>query len=166
MALRKAVFDRQILSLDVAGFAQSLTERGHKRCRRRRAGGAEDADHRHRLLLRAACERIRHRSAECDEQFAPFHQDTPSGQGMADAKPITTRAATRLGHGSLPYRVNRAASLATMPGIDDSFALPSDERTTWRQLAVAGRLTLWHSGSFRATPASRTRLGVWSQALM
>jgi len=77
---------------------------------------------------------------------------------MADAKPITTRAATRLGHGSLPYRVNRAASLATMPGIDDSFALPSDERTTWRQLAVAGRLTLWHSGSFRATPASRT---VW-----
>jgi hypothetical protein len=47
-----------------------------------------------------------------------------------------------------------------MPGIDDSFALPSGERTTWRQLAVVGRLTLWHSGSFRATPASRTRL-VW-----
>jgi len=46
--------------------------------------------------------------------------------------------ATRLCRGSSPYRVNRAASLATMPGIDDSFALPSDERTTWRQLAMAG----------------------------
>jgi hypothetical protein len=81
---------------------------------------------------------------------------------MADAKPITSRAATRLGDGLMPYRVNRAASLATMPGIDDSFALPSDERTTWRQLAVAGRLTLWHSGSFRANPASRTRLVWWA----
>ena len=31
-ALRPAVFDRHVLSLDVAGFAQSLAERGHKRC--------------------------------------------------------------------------------------------------------------------------------------
>src|SRR5262245_28572547 len=53
MALRPAVFDRHILSLDVAGFAQSLAERVHKRCRKR-AGrrGVEDPDHRHRLLLR------------------------------------------------------------------------------------------------------------------
>ena len=36
-ALRPAVFDRHILSLDIAGFAQSLAERGHKRCNRRRA---------------------------------------------------------------------------------------------------------------------------------
>ena len=49
-----------------------------------------------------------------------------------------------------------------MPGIDDTFALPSDERTTWRQLANAGRLTLWHSGSFRATPTSRSRLVWWA----
>src|SRR5438270_831376 len=35
MAVRIAVFDRHILSLDIAGFAQSLAERGHKRCRRR-----------------------------------------------------------------------------------------------------------------------------------
>ena len=55
-----------------------------------------------------------------------------------------------------------AASLATMPGIDDSFALPSDERATWRQLAMEGRLTLWHSGSFRATPTSRTQLVWWA----
>jgi len=75
---------------------------------------------------------------------------------------MVIRAATRLCRGSLPYRSNRAASLAPMPGIDDSFALPSDERTTWRQLAMASRLTLWHSGSFRATPPSRTRLVWWA----
>src|SRR5436190_24327010 len=105
MALRKAVFDRYILSFDVAGFAQSLEERGNKRCRRR-AGrpGVEDADHRHRLLLRARSERpCDCHAAKYDEQFAPFHQYTPSSQGMACAKSITLRAATRLGDGSSPY---------------------------------------------------------------
>ena len=82
---------------------------------------------------------------------------------MGDAKSITSRKTTRLGDGLMSYRVNRAASLATMPGIDDSFALPSDERTTWRQLAVVGRLTLWHSGSFRATQTSRTRPVWWAE---
>ena len=37
VALRPAVFDRHVLSLDIAGFAQSLAERGHKRCRSGRA---------------------------------------------------------------------------------------------------------------------------------
>src|SRR5437016_3380425 len=103
MVLRPAVFDRQILSHDVAGFAQSLAERAHKRSSRR-AGppGVEDADHRHRLL-RARSERPSDcHAAKYDEQFAAFHQYTPSGQGMADGKPITSRVATRLGDGSLP----------------------------------------------------------------
>src|SRR5437016_1860931 len=77
MALRPAVFDRQILSLDVAGFAQSLAERGHKRCRRRRRAGrpgVEDADHRHRLLLRARSERpCRHRAGEKNYEIASPH---------------------------------------------------------------------------------------------
>jgi hypothetical protein len=47
-----------------------------------------------------------------------------------------------------------------MPGIDASFALPSGERATWRQLAAQGRLTLWHSGSFSATPIAENR-GAW-----
>src|SRR6266513_1123005 len=75
MALRKAVFDRYILSFDVAGFAQSLEERGYKRCRRR-AGrpGVEDADHRHRLLLRARSERpCRHRAGEKNYEIASPH---------------------------------------------------------------------------------------------
>src|SRR5437016_8964107 len=75
MALRPAVFDRHILSFDVAGFAQSLEERGNKRCRRR-AGrpGVEDADHRHRLLLRARSERpCRHRAGEKNYEIASPH---------------------------------------------------------------------------------------------
>ena len=51
VAFRQAVFDRHVLSLDIAGFAQSLAERGHQS--RARRGGPEVADHRHRLLLRA-----------------------------------------------------------------------------------------------------------------
>ena len=75
MALRPAIFDRQILSLDIAGFAQSLAERDHKQCRRR-AGrpGVEDADHRHRLLLRARSERpCRHHAGEKNYEIASPH---------------------------------------------------------------------------------------------
>ena len=51
--IRPTVFDRYVLSFDVPGIAQSLAERGHIRCEHA-AGrpGAEEADHRHRLLLR------------------------------------------------------------------------------------------------------------------
>ena len=48
-----AVLDRQVLSLDKAGFVQSLVERGYKRGKRAGRRSAEEADHRHRLLLRA-----------------------------------------------------------------------------------------------------------------
>ena len=37
VTLRPAVFDRHVLSLDIAGFAQSLAERGHKRLQTGRA---------------------------------------------------------------------------------------------------------------------------------
>jgi len=56
MALGPTVFDRYVLSLDVACFAQSLVERGNKRRKRAGRGAVEEADHRHRLLLRAGQE--------------------------------------------------------------------------------------------------------------
>src|SRR5215472_11171088 len=47
VALRRSVFHRKVFSLDIAGFAQSLLERGQKRIRGGRcATGAEEADHR------------------------------------------------------------------------------------------------------------------------
>jgi hypothetical protein len=53
LALGPAVFDRQILPFDIAGFAQSLVERGYKWRIWAGRGAAEETDHRHRLLLRA-----------------------------------------------------------------------------------------------------------------
>ena len=45
VALGPPVFDRHVLSLDIAGFAQSLPERGHKRCIRAGRGAAEKSDY-------------------------------------------------------------------------------------------------------------------------
>ncbi len=62
--LRPAVFDRDILSLDITGFAQPLVERGRIRCKLAGRGAAEETDHRHRLLLRADGAWRRHRAAQ------------------------------------------------------------------------------------------------------
>jgi hypothetical protein len=51
LAIRPAGFDHHALTIDVAGFSQSLIESGEKR--RSGCRAAEVADHRHRLLLRA-----------------------------------------------------------------------------------------------------------------
>src|SRR5262249_22189474 len=72
-ALRPAVFDRQILALDVAGFAQSLTERGQRRGTRTRRAAAEETDHRHRRLLRSQTSRRGQQAAHNKHQLAAGH---------------------------------------------------------------------------------------------
>ena len=63
MTVRPAIFGRHVLTFDVAGLAQSLTERGQERLCALGRDAAEPANHGHRLLLRAdgerpsACER-------------------------------------------------------------------------------------------------------------
>src|SRR5215472_14830907 len=69
MALSRAAFDCHVLPLDETGFAQSLQERTAGR----RREDSEDADHRHRLLLRASPWRHRHRTAKKEQQLAPSH---------------------------------------------------------------------------------------------
>jgi hypothetical protein len=77
--LRPAIFDRNGLALDVARFAQALAESGEhpqspsvvRRC------GGEDADHRHRLPLRASQERIRRGAGENHHEFAAPHAHPP-----------------------------------------------------------------------------------------
>jgi hypothetical protein len=44
-----AIFNRHVPPVDIAALAQSLPERGYKRCIRARRGAAEKADHRHPL---------------------------------------------------------------------------------------------------------------------
>src|SRR5262249_32657587 len=48
---RQAIFDRDILALDVAGFGETSTERIQEMPTRSELQGAEKSDHRHRLLL-------------------------------------------------------------------------------------------------------------------
>ena len=72
-AFRPAVLDRHVLSLDIAGFAQSLAERGHQGRKRTGRRAAEETDHRERLLLRADQERIRRRAGENHHEIPASH---------------------------------------------------------------------------------------------
>src|SRR5260370_23254479 len=106
MAFLPVVFDRHILSLDVADCAESHEERGHKRCSRR-AGppGAEDADHRHRLLLRAPSERpCRHRAGEKNYEIASPHARPLA---LTASRDYGSRGPPRIGwaKGSFPPRL-------------------------------------------------------------
>jgi hypothetical protein len=72
MALRPAVFDRDVLSLDIACIAQPLVERGHNGRIRAGRGAAEVADYRHRLLLGAHGKRPRNRRAAQEQLAASY----------------------------------------------------------------------------------------------
>ena len=78
-ALRPAVFDRHVLSLDIPGFGQALPKRCDDPCRIARRSAAVEAEHRHRLLLGAGRERICHALAgrkgqhlQCKRATAPI----------------------------------------------------------------------------------------------
>jgi hypothetical protein len=81
LTLGPAVFDRHVLSVEVAGFAQPLAESGELQLNQRFHAGvkpAKEADHRHRLLLlRAGEERIRRRAGENRHEIAASHSHPP-----------------------------------------------------------------------------------------
>jgi len=58
-----AVFNRDVLALDIASLFQTPTERGQEMWVRARHPGVEESDYRHRRLLRARRKRPRDRSA-------------------------------------------------------------------------------------------------------
>ena len=49
-----------------------------------------------------------------------------------------------------------------MRGIDEPIVLERGERTSLRQLATEGRLTLRRSGSYGPDPESKTRMSLWT----
>lgn len=49
-----------------------------------------------------------------------------------------------------------------MSSIDDPLVLETGEKTTLRQLATAGRLTLRQSDSYRPDPKSEARIALWA----
>jgi hypothetical protein len=72
LVLRPAVFDHDVLALDIASFCQALAKRGQDACVLARCPGVEKPDHRQRRLLRARCERPRRRTAEQRDELAPL----------------------------------------------------------------------------------------------
>jgi len=68
---RRAVFDRNILPLDETCFLQALAERGHEARRVGKRRTAQEANHRHRGLLRARSERpCDRRAGNCFDEIA------------------------------------------------------------------------------------------------
>jgi hypothetical protein len=57
LAFRPAKFDRDISSLDISGFGETLAEGSYTAGERGRRLGAKISDHRHRGLLPARSER-------------------------------------------------------------------------------------------------------------
>jgi hypothetical protein len=73
-SLRPAIFDRDVLTLDVTGFVQATAERGHYGSERLSRLSIQESDHRHRRLLPAHGERpSSHRAAEQRDEVAPLH---------------------------------------------------------------------------------------------
>src|SRR4029077_17367491 len=91
-ALRPAIFDRNALSVQEAGFTQSLAESGHTRRRKARCETAEKSDHRHRLLLRAESVRHGQRAAQHEHQLAPPHSMTSSARARIDGGTVRPSA--------------------------------------------------------------------------
>src|SRR5439155_24021584 len=94
VALRPAVFDRYVLTLDVAGFAESFAEGGENGCAPVGGKAVQEADHRHRLLLRARRERPgdRRRSTEQCDEIAAFHSMTSSARAKSDCGTVRPSA--------------------------------------------------------------------------
>src|SRR5262249_26022333 len=79
-----AVFDRDVLALDIASLFQTPTERGQEMWVRAGDSGIEESDYRHRRLLRARRERPRgHAAEQRDERAAFVHSITSSASARS-----------------------------------------------------------------------------------
>src|SRR5262245_2337638 len=94
LVLRPSVFDRDVLAFDIAGFLQTLTERGRHGPIPVGRGAVEKPNHRHRCLLRTRGHRPRRgRAAEQrDELAAGAHSMTSSARASSDGGTLRPRA--------------------------------------------------------------------------
>src|SRR5262249_48205012 len=73
-AAEPVVLDDRVLALYVAAFAEAFAKRGCNACGTIERSTADQANHRHRRLLCACCERPRCcRTAEQSHELATFH---------------------------------------------------------------------------------------------
>src|SRR5712691_2797013 len=79
LAVRPAVLDGYVPTLDITDFAESLTKRAHTELGRNRRLAEKEPDHRHRRLLRARRERPHSgRAAEKRDELPPSHHSITS----------------------------------------------------------------------------------------
>src|SRR5262249_6892207 len=93
VALRPTIFDQDILTFDVAEFTEPFAERGDVVSIRVGPCATQQADHRHRWLLRARRERPRsRRAAEQRDELAARHSITSSARPSRVGGTVTPRA--------------------------------------------------------------------------
>ncbi|MGN6747761.1 MAG: hypothetical protein ACTHJS_04130 [Xanthobacteraceae bacterium] len=80
MTVSPAVFDSDILTVNVTGFLQSCAERGLKERARIAPSNVEKSDHRFGRLLRARRQRRKCSSAQNSNEFAPSHAPPPDSR--------------------------------------------------------------------------------------
>src|SRR5262249_62353165 len=78
LTLRPAIFDRHVLALDIAGFAQSFAECCQQTCHRLRRISMDISDDWNSRLLRPRRERPRGRAAEQRDELASPYSITSS----------------------------------------------------------------------------------------
>src|SRR5262249_7288808 len=84
-SLCPAVFNPQILTLDVAGLFQALAERRRVVCERLRRATMQKPNHRHRALLRTRRERPSRHATEQTDELASLHSMTSSARASSVA---------------------------------------------------------------------------------
>src|SRR5262249_40033792 len=80
LILRPAIFDRDVLTFDVAGFVQASIKRGHAVAAGFERATVQEPDSRHRGLLCARRERPRGRAADEHDERAALHSITSSAR--------------------------------------------------------------------------------------
>ena len=72
-----AIFDRDVLAFDIAGFFQALANASQTVCVSRRAMWGREPNHRHRRLLRPRQKRPRRSAAEKGDELTALHYSVP-----------------------------------------------------------------------------------------
>src|SRR5262249_19599222 len=91
LATEQVVLHCDVLTFDVAGFVETLTERGHVALRGLGRSGIDEAHDRHRRLLCARRERPRSRRAaeQRDELATAAHSITSSAVARSDGGTVS-----------------------------------------------------------------------------
>src|SRR5262245_55268306 len=125
LSLRPAIFDRDVLTLDVTGFVQATAERAHYGSERLSRLSIQKSDHRHRRLLRPRRDRPRRRrAAEQRDELAPSDHSITSSARASKVAGISRPSALAVLR--LMTKSNRVGCwMGSSPALSPSRILPA-----------------------------------------